>query len=119
VNAIPIYDATAPIACTAGSEEISARIEQLMRMRAVLGGVERSPHGLLLYFPNRPDIDADLRTFVVDEKCCCSFWGFAIDTDDEELTLRWDGPPDVDDFFAQLVEFFEGDEPLTAIDGLL
>ena len=115
MNPIPIYDATAPIACTASSEEIPIRIEQVERMRTHLDRLERTPHGLLLHFPNRPDVDAELRKFAVDEKRCCSFWGFAIDTDDDRLTLRWDGPPDVEDFFDQLVVFFEGNEPLTAI----
>lgn len=119
MNTIPIYDATAPIACTASSEEIPVRIEQVERMRIYLDRLERTPHGLLLHFPNRPDVDADLRTFMVDEKRCCTFWGFAIDTNDDQLTLRWDGPPAVEEFFEQLAGFFEGDEPLTAISGLL
>lgn len=50
---------------------------------------------------------------------CCAFWGFAIDTDGDELTLRWDGPPTVDEFMDRLVAFFEGNEPLTAASGLL
>ena len=76
-------------------------------------------HGLLLHFPDRPDIDADLRTFTIDEKGCCAFWGFDITSNDDELTLRWDGPPDVTDFFEKLVTWFEGNEPLTADTGLL
>ena len=35
-------------------------------------------HGLLLHFPKSPDIDADLRGFTVDEKRCCTFWGFDV-----------------------------------------
>ena len=119
MKAIPIYDASAPIACTASSEEIPVRIEQIERMRTDLTRVERTAHGLLLHFPNRPDIDAHVRAFTVDEKGCCTFWGFDVTTTSDELTLRWDGPPDVEDFFEQLVAFFEGDEPLTAFSGLL
>ena len=119
MNPTPIYDASAPIACTASSEEIPTRIEQVERMRTNLDRLERTPHGLLLHFPNRPDIDVDLRKFTLDEKRCCSFWGFDIDTHADQLTLRWDGPPEVEDFFTQLVAFFEGDEPLIAISGLL
>jgi hypothetical protein len=119
VSPTPIYDATAPVACTASREEIPVRIEQLERMRTHLDRLERTPHGLLLHFPNRPDIDAEVRRFTVEEKTCCRFWGFAIDTHDDRLTLRWDGPPGVEAFFEQLVAFFEGDEPLTAVSGLL
>ena len=116
---IPIYDATAPIACTASSDEISGRIEQIERLRADLTRFERTEHGLLLHFPDQPDIDADVRAFTVDEKRCCTFWGFEVAAEDDELTLRWDGPPDVHGFFEKLVAYLEGDEPLTAISGLL
>ncbi len=116
---IPIYDATAPVACTATGNEIQDRIQQIERMRSDLTRLERTEHGLLLHFPNRPDIDAHLRTFTIDEKRCCAFWGFEVTTSDDELTLRWDGPPDVADFFRRLAAWFEGDEPLTADTGLL
>ncbi len=116
---IPIYDATAPVACTASGNEIQDRIEQIERMRSDLTRLERTEHGLLLHFPDRRGIEAHLRTFTVDEKGCCAFWGFAITTSDDELTLQWDGPPDVAEFFQRLAAWFEGDEPLTADTGLL
>jgi hypothetical protein len=119
MRSIPIYDATAPMVCTAGTDEIPVRIEQIARMHDSLQRLERTPDGLLLHFPNRPDIDADLRRFMVDEKGCCQFWGFDITTAGEQLTLRWDGPPTVKDLMDRLQAYFEGDEPLTAISGLL
>ena len=24
---------------------------------------------------------------------CCAFWGFAVNATDDEVTLRWEGPP--------------------------
>jgi hypothetical protein len=119
MKTIPIYDATAPVACTAASSEIPVRIEQVERLRRHLTGLERTEHGLLLRLPNRPDVDADVRAFTVDEKGCCAFWGFAVTSADGELTLRWDGPPDVNELFDRLFEFFDSDQPLTAFDGLL
>jgi hypothetical protein len=119
MNAIPIYDATAPIACTASSEEIATRVEQIERMRAHLERIDRTPDGLLLRFPAGPGVEAELRQFAIDEKGCCQFWGFAIETAEGQLTLRWDGPPDTADFMDRLHEFFVGDEPLTATSGLL
>ena len=116
---IPIYDATVPVACTANGNEIEGRIMQIERMRSDLTRLERMEHGLLLHFPNQSDIHAHLRTFTIDEKGCCAFWGFDIISSDDVLTLRWDGPPDVTDFFEKLVMWFEGDEPLTADSGLL
>jgi hypothetical protein len=114
---IPIYDATAPIACTADGSEIAARIEQLERIHTQLERVERTPDGLLLHLPNRPDIEADVRQLVVDEKGCCQFWGFEVATTVDEIVLRWDGPPEVTAFMDDLLARLEGDEPITALDG--
>ena len=116
---IPIYDATAPIACTAGAGELGARMEQVERLRSVLERIERTQHGLLLHFPDRDDVDADVRSFTVDEKACCRFWGFAVEHDEEHLRLRWDGPPSVDAFFDDLLEYFEGERPIAEFPGLL
>ena len=104
---IPIYDADAPVTCTATSEEIPVRIEQIERMRSNLDRIERSEHGLLLHFPNRPGIEGDLRKFTVDEKGCCQFWGFHIVTRPDELILRWDAPPSLDDYITRLLTFFK------------
>ena len=42
MKAIPIYDATVPVACTADGAEIAGRLEQLERMRAALARVDQS-----------------------------------------------------------------------------
>jgi hypothetical protein len=116
----PIYDPTAPITCTIGSDDIPERIELVERMRQNLERLERTQHGLLLHFPDRPDIQGDLSRFAVDEKRCCQFWGFAVDnTDDGDLTLRWDAPPAANELVAKIDAYFDGDEPLTSISGLL
>jgi hypothetical protein len=119
MDLLPLYDDTKPITCTADAEEIPARIEQVERMRDHLERIERTPYGLLLHFPDRKEIDACLRRFVVDEKRCCEFWGFDIQRDGGHIRLRWDGPPTVHDFFRQLLEYFESDQPITAFSGLL
>ena len=76
MDKIPIYDATAPIACTIGTDEIPDRIELVERIRAKLTTVERTPDGLLLHLPATPSNRADLERFAIDEKRCCQFWGF-------------------------------------------
>src|SRR4051794_29467501 len=98
---IPIYDETAPIACTISSDEIPARVELLERMRDNLHELERTEHGLLLHFPADDDIEADLHRFAVDEKRCCEFWGFEVSRADD-LTLRWDAPPTAADLITRL-----------------
>lgn len=119
VKRIPIYDATAPITCTADSREIDARVEHLERMHRNLARVERSEDGVVLHFPSRPDIEADVRQFAMDEKGCCQFWGFEVVTSPDEIVLRWDGPPDVSAFMDDVLARLESDEPITASSGLL
>lgn len=119
MDRIPIYDDTVPIACTAGPDDLTARIEQVERLRSHLRGIDRTPDGVLLHLPNQPDIAADLAAFTVDEKSCCAFWGFEVTTDGHELTLRWEGPPTVNEFFDELITAFHSHQPLTAFSGLL
>jgi hypothetical protein len=119
VKRIPIYDATAPITCTADGNELAARVAQLERLHRNLARVERSEDGILLHFPNRPEIEADVRQFAVDEKGCCQFWGFEVTTSADGILLRWDGPPEVSGFMDDVMRRLEADEPITAASGLL
>ena len=115
----PIYDASAPIACTIDGAEVPARIALVERMRANLQRLEHTEHGLVLHFPRRPDVAADLRQFAADEKRCCQFWGFAVEAADDEVTLRWDAPPDARDLLSDIARYLEGDDPTSTISGLL
>jgi hypothetical protein len=98
---IPLYDATAPIACTATGPELVERVAQLARWRSVLLGVERTAHGVVLRLPL--EWEHDVRRFVVDESACCGFWGFAVSVDDGSVALRWDAPPDAGPLLDQLL----------------
>jgi hypothetical protein len=118
-RSIPLYDETATISCTITPAEIPARIATLERMRTDHVRLERTEHGLLLHFPPSAGIEADLRQFAVDEKRCCSFWGFEVRTDDGGLALRWDGPPSAAELVEQLEAFFAGDEPADFLAALL
>lgn len=119
MKSIPLYDATAPIVCTADSNELPERIAQIEQLRGQLERVERTEHGLVLHFPNTAELEGDVRRFATDEKHCCRFWGFEILTTGDALALRWDGPPDVAAFLDRLYAFLLGNEPLTADSGLL
>ncbi len=116
---IPLYDATAPIACSIDPGEVAERIEVVERMRSNLTGLERTEHGMLLTFPKRPDVDADLQKFAVDEKRCCQFFGFAITDEDAALRLQWDAPPDAQEIVDHLERFFKGDESAKFLEGWL
>jgi hypothetical protein len=116
---LPLYDATAPIVCTISADEVQERIDLFERMRKRLVRIDRTEHGLLLHFPARPEVEADLTHFADAEKRCCGFWGFGIERDHDELAFRWDAPPAAGDLVERLITYFQGDEPLTATDGLL
>lgn len=116
---IPLYDASADIACTIDNADVPGRIALVERLRSVSTAIDRTEYGLLLHFPVAPDVEDDVRTFAVDEKACCSFWGFGVDVTSEEITLQWDAPPTANDLIDRLHEFFLGDEPLTVLSGLL
>lgn len=119
MTSLPIYDATAPIACTISADEVPERLGVLERLRADLTEVTPAADGFLLHFPPRDDIEADLHRFSVDEKRCCRFWGFAVEASDERLTLRWAAPPEARDLLADIVGQLQGSEPLTDLAGLL
>jgi hypothetical protein len=118
VRRIPIYDAIGPITCTIDDQDVSGRIELIERMRRNLEHINRTEHGLLLTFPDRDDVEADVRNFALLEKDCCRFWGFGIEATDHRVQLRWDGPPATHELLDSLLAYFTGDEPITAIAGL-
>jgi hypothetical protein len=113
---LPIYDATAPIACTLGADEVRGRVEQFERLREHLVRIERTEHGVLLHFPADDQLEGDLRGFSVAEKRCCGFWGFDVETAADALRLRWDVPPAADTLVDRLMAFFEGTEPVSIAD---
>ena len=116
---LPIYDAAAPIVCTIGAGEVQERIELFERLRNEHVRLDRTEHGVLLHFPNRPGLDTELQHFAEVEKGCCGFWGFEIGRTGPELTLRWEAPPAAGDVVERLVAYLDGDEPLTELSGLL
>ena len=116
---LPIFDDSQPLACSPNASEVPARVELLERMRTALRAVERTEHGMLLRFPSRPEVEADVRRFAVDEKRCCAFWGFAVGTAAGEITLRWDAPPQAGELVDQLRDWFAGERSLPDISGLL
>ena len=114
---ISFYYASAPIVCTIDAAEIPARRELIDRIRTAVLALERTPDGFVLRLPSEAEVDA--RAFALDEKRCCSFWGFDVTTDGETLALRWEGPPEVAPLIDQLTAYFRGEADLDSITGLL
>ena len=119
MTSIPIYDATAPIACTIGQRRGRRARRAVERIRTYIARLEHTDHGLLLHVPEPARHRRRHQALRRRREAVLRLLGLR-DEREGGRTLRWDGPPDVDDFFPrQLVAFFEGDEPLTAIRGLL
>ena len=116
---LPLYDDDAPIVCTIGGDEKADRIAVMNRMRSEMTSLERTDTGLLLQFPRTASIEDDVRRFALDEKRCCQFWGFAVLDSDDELVLRWDGPPTAGPLLDTLESVLRSDEPIERIEGLL
>ena len=100
---IPIYDATAPIACTLTAGEVQERRLLLEWLRDHLQQVDRTEHGMLLHFPAGEAVAAQLRHFADVETQCCRFWGFDVESTATGLALRWDAPPTADDLVDRLL----------------
>ena len=117
MNPIPIYDASAAVACTIDANEIPERIERIEWMRANLRAASsaRPTECCCTSLARRP---GGSRPAARRREACCQFRGFAVDVDDRELTLRWDGPPATRDVLDRLHAYFIGTEPMT-ISGLL
>ena len=116
---IPIYDDTAPVACTISDAEVPERVALLERLRSALTDVEATEHGLLLRLLDDDAVEADARTFAVDEKRCCQFWGFGVERTTGAVTLRWDAPPSARDLLDQLEAWLRGHDSPDALRGLL
>ena len=116
---LPLHDNTAPIVCTIGPDEKADRIAIVNRMRASTASIERTETGLLLQFPRTDAIRADLDRFAIDEKRCCQFWGFAVVDGDDDLALRWDGPPTATELLDTIERVLRSDMPVETIEGLL
>lgn len=116
---IPIYDATAPITCSIGDDEVPERVAMLERMRSELTEIDVSEHGLVLHFPARAHIAHDVHRFAIDEKRCCEFWGFEVSEDADEVTLRWDAPPQARELLEHIEAYLRGDQPVSTLAGLL
>ena len=115
---LPLYDESAPVACTIGADEIADRIATVARMRAAMTALERTDTGLLLQFPRDSLIEADVRRLAVDEKRCCQFWGFAVLDGDDSIVLRWDGPPEASVMLDRLDALLRSEEPVDSLQGL-
>jgi hypothetical protein len=100
VKELPLFDDTAPISCTIEAADRAGRRELLEKMRSAAHSIERTDFGLVLSFS--PDEQAVFKEFAKLEKQCCSFFGFAVESD----SLRWEAPPNATEIMDALHRFF-------------
>lgn len=90
-------DPTAEIACTLPINEASGRLESL---QALVGdrlvGTEREVERLRITIKRAGDagLEEDVRAWAAEEKGCCDFLGFAVESRPESVTLEIASPPD-------------------------
>jgi hypothetical protein len=116
---LPVFDESASIVCTISEGDKADHLALIDRLRSAATSIERTPTGLLLQFPRTDATSADVRRFAVEEKRCCTFWGFAVVDGEDDIVLRWDGPPTVGGYFDTVERALRSDEPLESIEGLL
>lgn len=116
---LPLFDDLAPTVCTISDRDKADHLVLFERLRSAATAIERTETGLLLQFPRTDDLINDVRVFAVEEKRCCTFWSFAAIVGPDEIVLRWDGPPTVDEYFGIVEAALRSDAPLESFDGLL
>ena len=90
-------DPSAEIACTLPINEASGRLDSL---QALVGdrlvGTERESDRLRITIMRAGDagLENDIRSWAQEEKGCCAFLGFAIESGPETVTLEIASPPD-------------------------
>jgi hypothetical protein len=119
VPRIPIHDEGAPIACTAAGAGLEARMRAVEGLRARLVSVDRTEAGILVHFPSDAEVELEVLRFAGEEQACCGFFGFEVAATSAAVVLRWEGPTDAAPIFDGLRAFLAGDEPITALSGLL
>jgi hypothetical protein len=92
-------DTTAPIACTLPVNQFDDRLRSL---EAIVGNgvreVVRAPGSIRIAIArlDRRDLEDTVTRWATDEKACCAFLGFAVDADDDTLTIEIEAPPGAD-----------------------
>jgi hypothetical protein len=88
-------DPTADVACTLPVSEAGAR---LMTLQALVGdtleGVTRTGDRLRIRIERagHANLEAEVTAFAEAEKACCTFLGFAIESESEAVTLEISAP---------------------------
>jgi hypothetical protein len=71
-------------------------MSQVSEWANVLNGVTaraKIPNGIILHFPARAEVAAQLADLMVREHDCCPFFAFSLDLDRGDLALSVSAPP--------------------------
>jgi hypothetical protein len=91
LQALSTADQTAEIACTLPPTKAADRLCGLEDLLAGhLESVVRTPGRLRLTVArgSRPDIEERLTAWAAEEKACCAFLGFGLESDERSVTLE-------------------------------
>lgn len=89
-------DPTADVACSLPVNEVGGRLRALQDLVGdSLGGFSRTDDRLRIRIDRagRVGLEAEVAAFAEAEKACCSFLGFAIESEPDAVTLEIAAPP--------------------------
>lgn len=100
MQTLSTVDPTASIECTLPVSEAAARLSDLDDVLGAgrLEGIEREPgrYRFTVARDGRSDLERQLAAWAADEKSCCAFLGFAIQSDAASVTVEIQAPDGAD-----------------------
>lgn len=100
MQTLSTVDPTTPIECTLPVTEAAGRLFDFDDVVGAgrLKGVEREPgrYRFTVARDGRPDLEQQLAAWADDEKSCCAFLGFAIESDAASVTIEIRAPDGAD-----------------------
>ena len=100
MQTLSTVDPTASIECTLPVSEAAGHLRDLDDVVGAgrLEGIEREPgrYRFTVARDGRPDLERQLAAWAADEKSCCAFLGFALESDAASVTIEIRAPAGAD-----------------------
>jgi hypothetical protein len=106
----PETDTSPTVACTLTPDQLADRTGELAALRDYYRGVEAAEDGVTVRFDGADDALLAVAEFVTNERVCCAFANYAIETAPpyEETRLTVTGPEGTETMFdAGFIELLE------------
>lgn len=82
-----------PVACTLGASDGPSRLRRWQRLHQIAAPTAQLTNGELeVRYPAGPEVLAELRDLVAEERVCCAFVSWAVDEERGQPVLRVTAP---------------------------